>query len=86
MPVRIPKQKVKISCKNCNWYLVISRGGTGCVPSPHELRNILLNTSLDSCPECGGSELIESIPSVLEKINPWEHIKSMLYYQLKKKY
>ena len=82
MPVRIPKQKVKISCKKCYWYLVISRGGTGCIPSPHEMQNILLNTSLNSCPKCGSAELTEYSPSTIEKINPWEHLKRMLYYQL----
>ena len=80
MPVRIPKQKVKISCKKCNWHLVISRGGATCVLSPHEMRNILLNTSLSSCPKCGNRELIESTPSTIEKINPWEHVKRILYY------
>ena len=80
MPVRIPKQKVKISCKNCNWHLVICRGGTGCVLSPHEAMSILLNIPPKSCPKCGDSELIESIPSTIEKINPWESIKRVLYY------
>ena len=84
MPVRIPKQKVKVSCKNCNWNLVICRGGTGCVLSPNEMRNILINTSLDSCPKCGNSELVESSPSVIERINPWEHVKRMLYYSINK--
>ncbi len=41
MPVRIPKQKEKISCKKYNWHLVINRGGTGCVSSAHEIINIL---------------------------------------------
>jgi len=81
MPVKIPKQKVKISCKKCNWYLIIYRGGTGCILSPHEMRNILLNISLNSCPKCGDTEFIESIPSTIEKINPWENVKRMLYYQ-----
>lgn len=80
MLIRTPKQTVKVSCKKCNWYLVIYRGGTGCVLSPHEMRIILLNTSLNSCPKCGGSELIESIPSIIERINPWEGIKRMMYY------
>ena len=80
MPIKIPKQKVKISCQKCNWHLVICRGGTGCVLSTHEMRNILLNNSLNSCPKCGNSELIESIPSTIEKINPWENLKKMLYY------
>lgn len=78
MPVRIPKQKVKISCKKYNWYLVINRGGTGCVLSPHEMKDILLNTSLDSCPKCGNGDLIESTPSIIEKINPWESIKRIM--------
>ena len=80
MPVRIPKHKVKISCKNCNWHLVICRGGIGCVLSPPEMRNILLNTSLDSCPKCGNRELFESDPSTIEKINPLESIKRVFYY------
>ena len=78
MPIKIPQQKVKISCKDCNWHLVICRGGTGCILSPREMRNILLNTSLNSCPKCGNSNLIESTPSTFEKINPWEHFKRML--------
>lgn len=80
MPIRIPKQKVKISCKKCNWHLVICRGGTGCVLSPNEMKNILINTSLASCPNCGGTELVESTPSTIEKINPWEYVKKTLYY------
>ena len=80
MPIRIPKQKVKISCKKCDWYLVIIRGGTGCVLSPTEMRNIMLNTSLNSCPKCGSTELTESTPSTIEKINPWENVKRIFYY------
>ena len=79
MPVRIPKQKVKVSCKKCNWHLVIRRGGTGCVLSSHEMKNILINISLNSCPKCGNSDLVESTPSIIEKINPWESIKRVLY-------
>lgn len=79
MVISIPKIKFKISCNNCDWYLVMNTGGFGDILKPTDGIRLLLNREIKKCPECGSLEFESSEPSLSEKINPVEYVRKIKF-------
>ena len=79
MVISIPKIKVKISCNNCDWYLIMNTGGFGDILKPTDGIRMLLNREIKKCPKCGSLEFISSEPSLSEKVNPFAYIRKVKF-------
>lgn len=79
MVIFIPKKKVKISCDNCHWYLIMGTGGFGNILKPADGIRLLINREIKKCPECGSLEFESSEPSLSEKVNPFEYIRKIKF-------
>ena len=79
MVISIPKKKVKISCDNCHWYLILDTGGFGDILKPSDGVRMLLNRKIEKCPECDSLEFASSEPSLVEKTNPVEYVRKVKF-------
>jgi RNA polymerase subunit RPABC4/transcription elongation factor Spt4 len=79
MVIYLPKMKVKISCTNCHWYLILVAGGYGDILKPSDRIKMFLNRQIEKCPECGSTELESLEPSLSEKLNIFEYIRKVKF-------
>jgi len=84
MPIKTPSQKVKVSCPNCGWHLIVNRGGLGdCLIGQNAWR-FTTNQTDDYCPDCGVKELRDTPATYLERVNPAEYMRKLNYVFFKR--
>ena len=63
MPILKP---MKYSCKKCGWSAVKMQGDV-----------LLVDPGSQTCPSCGGGELVEKLGSLLDMLNPVKRIRGL---------
>lgn len=79
MPIYIKSRIVKVTCRDCGWHLVVSRGGFGdCLTGGNALRFVLSRLG-EHCHACKSTATSVTPAGWLAYINPVESIRRMYW-------